>query len=210
MAKLIRKYMIKYRVFNKNLKRIRNRLSSYVNRLRLYLYGVDLGRNCVIHGKLYIKLFPSAKVSIGDDFYCSSGWNVNALCTNRRGAFYATENAEIRIGNNVGMSSPVLWAHKGVIIGDNVKIGANSILIDTDSHSLDYRMRRSPSTDGGKTMPIVVEDDVLIGANCIILKGVRIGARSVVGAGSVVTRDVPPDTVVAGNPAVVIKKLDFR
>ena len=59
-------------------------------------------------------------------------------------------------------------------------------------------------------MPIVVEDDVLIGANCIILKGVRIGARSVVGAGSVVTRDVPPDTVVAGNPAVVIKKLDFR
>ena len=91
-----------------------------------------------------------------------------------------------------------------------MKIGANSILIDTDSHSLDYRMRRSPSTDGGKTMPIVVEDDVLIGANCIILKGVRIGARSVVGAGSVVTRDVPPDTVVAGNPAVVIKKLDFR
>ena len=79
MAKLIRKYMIKYRVFNKNLKRIRNRLSSYANRLRLYLYGVELGRNCVIHGKLYIKLFPSAKVSIGDDSYCSSGGNLNTL-----------------------------------------------------------------------------------------------------------------------------------
>lgn len=78
MAKLIRKYMIKYRVFNKNLKRIRNRLSSYVNRLRLYLYGVEFGRNCVIHGKLYI-LFPSAKVSIGDDSCCSSGWNLNTL-----------------------------------------------------------------------------------------------------------------------------------
>ena len=189
------------------LKRVRNRLSSYVNRLRLYLYGVECGHNCVIHGKLYIKLFPSAKVCIGDDFYCSSGWCVNALCANNRGCIYATENARINIGNNVGMSSPVLWAHNAITIGDNVKIGANSILIDTDSHSLDYRMRRSPMTDGGKSAPIVVEDDVLIGANCIILKGVRIGARSVVGAGSVVTKDVPPDTIVAGNPAKVIKKI---
>lgn len=198
------------RRFSCFFKRIRNRLSSYYNRLRLLLYGVKYGRNCVIHGKMYIKLFPSAIVSIGDDFYFSSGWNVNALCTNKRGAFYATDNAEIKVGNNVGMSSPVLWTHNAITIGDNVKIGANSILIDTDSHSLDYRMRRSPMTDGGKSAPIVVEDDVLIGANCIILKGVRIGARSVVGAGSVVTKDVPPDTIVAGNPAKVVRHIDIQ
>jgi maltose O-acetyltransferase len=53
----------------------------------------------------------------------------------------------------------------------------------------------------------VIEDDVWIGANAIILKGVTIGARSIVGAGAVVSRDVPPDCVVAGNPARVVKEL---
>lgn len=191
----------------KLIKRVRNRLSSYYNLLRLKMYGVEHGTHCVIHGKLYINLFSTAKVKIGDNLYFSSGWGINALCANKRGVIYATENANITIGNNVGMSSVVLWAHESITIGDHVKIGGNSILIDTDSHNKDYLVRRGQYTDWGVSKPIVIEDDVFIGVNCIILKGVTIGARSIIAAGSVVTKSIPADCVAGGNPAKVIKSL---
>ena len=190
------------------LNRVRNRISSYINRLCLTLYGIKYGSNCIIHGKLYIKLFPTAQCYIGDNLYFSSGWNVNALCTNKRGTIYATDNAIISIGNNVGMSSTVLWAHKEIKIGNNVKIGGNCVIIDTDSHAIDYIKRRSPQTDWGTAKPVVIEDDVMLGMNTIVLKGVTIGARTIVGAGSVVTKNLPSDCIAGGNPAKVIKYLN--
>lgn len=129
------------------LKRIRNRLSSYWNLFRLRMYGIEYGKHCVIHGNLYINLFPTAKLIIGDNLYFSSGWGINALCANKRGMIYATENATVTIGNNIGMSSTVLWAHKNITIENYVKIGVNSILIDTDSHNKDYMIRRGQYTD---------------------------------------------------------------
>lgn len=85
--------------------------------------------------------------------------------------------------------------------------------MDSDAHNLDYRIRASKEQIGqiskdaltAKTAPIVIEDDVLIGTRCIILKGVTIGARSVIGGGSVVTKSIPPDCIAAGNPCKVIK-----
>ena len=189
-------------------KKIRNRISSYCNLARLHLYGIRHGNNCCIQGKIFFKLFDSALMSIGDNFYCSSANCINALSTNKRGSFYATHNAIIEIGDNVGMSSPVLWCHNRITIGNNVKLGANCILMDTDAHSLDYKIRHRPDLDGGIALPIVIEDDVLIGVNSIVLKGVTIGARSVIGAGSVVTKNIPPDCIAAGNPAKVIKRLE--
>ena len=91
------------------------------------MYGVECGRHCVVHGKLYVHLFPSAKVKIGDNLYFSSGWGINALCANKRGMIYATHDACISIGDNVGMSSTVLWSHKKITIGNHVKIGGNCI-----------------------------------------------------------------------------------
>lgn len=202
--------LLKMKVVRKSVKfvkRVRNRLSSYYNLIRLKMYGVECGRHCVIHGKLYINLFSTARVKIGDNLYFSSGWGINALCANKRGMIYATENARITIGNNVGMSSTVLWAHESITIGDHVKIGGNSILIDTDSHNMDYLVRRGQYTDWGVSKPIVIEDDAFIGVNCIILKGVTIGARSIIAAGSVVTKSIPADCVAGGNPAKVIKSL---
>ena len=99
-----------------------------------------------------------------------------------------------------------MWISKGLTIGNNVKIGACVLLIDTDSHPIDYKVRRV-SNEGVKSAPIVIEDDVWIGAHSIVLKGVTIGARSIIGAGSVVTKSIPSDCIAAGNPCKVIRKL---
>ena len=81
--------------------------------------------------------------------------------------------------------------------------------MDTDAHSLNYLDRRDGDMDMANRVDkgIVIEDDVLVGAYAIVLKGVTIGARSVIGAGSVVTKDIPADCIAAGNPARVLKQL---
>lgn len=116
----------------------------------------------------------------------------------------------MNIGNNVGISSSCIWCSKSIAIGNNVKIGSGCIILDTDSHSLDFVNRRDSSLDHMNTnrQPIVIEDDALIGTHSIILKGVTIGARSIIGAGSVVTKDIPADCVAAGNPCRVIKMIN--
>jgi acetyltransferase-like isoleucine patch superfamily enzyme len=82
-------------------------------------------------------------------------------------------------------------------------------IFDHDFHALDFEARRSPVNDqrGVKCRPITIGDDVLIGTNVTVLKGVHIGCRAIIGAGSVVTCDVPADEVWAGNPVRFIKKL---
>lgn len=106
------------------------------------------------------------------------------------------------------MISTRMWGHDSVTIGNNVKIGACVLITDTDAHPLDYLARRT-SNEGTKSAPIIIEDDVWVEAHSIILKGVTIGARSIIGAGSVVTKSIPADCVAAGNPCKVIKKLEM-
>ena len=72
---------------------------------------------------------------------------------------------------------------------------------------MDYLIRRS-SGEGTQSAPIIIEDDVWLGAQSIILKGVTVGARTIIGAGSVVTKSIPADCVAAGNPCKVIRKLN--
>lgn len=81
-------------------------------------------------------------------------------------------------------------------VGKNCHIGAGAVLAG---------VIEPPSAN-----PVVIEDDVLIGANAVILEGVRVGKGAVVAAGAVVTQDVPPHTVVAGIPAKVIKEIDEK
>jgi maltose O-acetyltransferase len=114
----------------------------------------------------------------------------------------ALENARVVIGDqsfiNYGTS---ISAHQEVTIGRRCKIGHYVFIMDSNQHDLLDRTKVPPAS------PIVIEDEVWIGAHSIILPGVRIGKNSVVAAGSVVTRDVPPDCLVAGNPATFKRKL---
>lgn len=114
----------------------------------------------------------------------------------------------IRIGDFVGMSGVVICCKKSITIGNRVRFGSGVVISDTDFHSMDYQVRASPEdASSAVASPVCIGDDCFVGARAIILKGVTIGARSIIGAGSVVVKDVPADTVVAGNPAREIRSL---
>ncbi|MCB0478344.1 MAG: acyltransferase [Crocinitomicaceae bacterium] len=111
-----------------------------------------------------------------------------------------------------------IWSGEKVEIGDNILISHNVNIIDTNSHETDHILRAKSYVEllkGGypkekgviETKPIVIEDYAWINFNAVILKGVTIGKGAIVAAGAVVTKDVPPFTLVAGNPAIEIKKI---
>lgn len=106
----------------------------------------------------------------------------------------------ICIGNDVSLSGYThFWGSGRITIGDRVMIGAHSS-ISASTH--DYRTPSPRWTWVGK--PVVIEDDVWIGSNCSILPGITIGKGAVVGAGAVVTKDIPPYAIVAGVPARIM------
>lgn len=188
-------------------RKIRMFFFIYWNRLKFTLSNAHYGKNMKVANKFYLWIDKGASLTIGDGLTYTSGDAFNPLCRNICGCIRAEKEAKIHIGNNVGISSACIWAKKNITIGDNVKIGGDCILIDTDAHSLDYIIRRDLITDSPNaySQSIIIEDDVLIGTRCIILKGVTIGARSVIGAGSIVTKSIPANCIAAGNPCKIIR-----
>lgn len=117
--------------------------------------------------------------------------------------FYTTGGRAIRLGRKVFINQNcTMYDLGGIVIGDDTMIGPNVSLI-TSGHPLAPSKRRS----GVTAAPIVIGRNVWIAAGAIVIGGVTIGDNAVVAAGSVVTRDVPPDTLVAGNPARVVRQL---
>ena len=130
---------------------------------------------------------------------------------------YEKDGARIEIGSNTFVGPCTLSCAESIKIGNNVQIAWGVIVFDHNSHSIDYNERRndlSNTFSGKKTWTdvkisqTVIEDDVWIGANAIILKGVTVGRGAIVGAGSVVTKNIPEMSVYAGNPASLVRKLD--
>ena len=120
--------------------------------------------------------------------------------------FVAEKGGSIVIGENVGISNSTIYSRIGITIGDNVMIGGGTKIYDTDFHSLDARYRGT-GEDKAHTVnkPVTIEDRVFIGAGTVILKGVHIGRGAVIGACSVVTKNVPAGEIWAGNPAKRIR-----
>lgn len=184
-------------------------LSRIWNPIKFRLTGIIIGKNACIRGKIFIDMGKGSQIIIGNNLNISSGLNINPLSRNIRACISAYKGATIKIGNNVGISSACIWSSKSITIGNNVKIGGDSIIIDSDSHSLDYLIRKD-SDNKIISKDIIIEDDVWIGTRSIVLKGVTIGARSIIGAGSVVTKDIPTDCIAAGNPCRIIRHLENK
>jgi len=113
----------------------------------------------------------------------------------------------LSIGNNVGISNSSIFCSKGITIEDDVMIGVNCIIMDTDHHSI-YYCDRMNGNIGVKSEKIIIKKGAWICGNCIILKGVTIGEKAVLGAGSVLTHSIPDGELWAGNPARFIKKIE--
>jgi acetyltransferase-like isoleucine patch superfamily enzyme len=145
-------------------------------------------------------------IIIGDYFIANSRFSSNSI-----GCFQPVllnaryPSAKIIIGNNVGISGCTIKAMEFVKIGNNVLIGSGALICDNDSHPLLPEDRCDYTKT--KHKPIIIEDDVFIGARAIINKGITIGRGAIVAAGSVVSRNVPPFSIVGGNPAKLIRNL---
>ena len=152
-------------------------------------------------------LAPGGRICIGKES-CIRG----SLVTDRPGG-------EIIMGNRCYVGSGTrIWASEEVNIGDNVLIAHNCNIFDNDTHPVDYLERREDANNiifrgvrekfnSLSSKKVMIGNDVWIGCNAIILKGVTIGDGAIIAAGSVVTKDVEPWSLVAGNPARFVKKL---
>lgn len=142
-------------------------------------------------------------------------WGVNIWFNNYHNTSWYTpcmihvgKSGVLKIGNNSGANGTLIYCDNQISIGSHVNIGGGTRIYDTNFHNMDWKFRREPKLNKiAKTAPVIIGEDVFIGTNCIIGKGVHIGDRSIIAAGSVVVKDIPSDCIAAGNPAKVIKYL---
>lgn len=188
---------------------------------RFLRYLLAVPRDAVYCALVNVKWHPSWKfyglpfirvagqgssIQIGKDFIANSKLSRNSFGIIQRVMIRTVrKGAKIVIGENVGVSGCSITAATSITIGNNVLIGTGVIIADTDAHPIDPAARLRGEV--AKSEAITIGDNVFIGARAIILKGVCIGEGSVVGAGAVVAKDIPPYMVAVGNPARVIAKL---
>lgn len=145
------------------------------------------------------------KIKIGENVYINSHPLADPIGGQERTTFFLT-GGTICIGNHVGLSNTAICSSEAVTIEDYTCIGAGCKIYDTDFHSTDAQYRLSGNTNV-KTGPVLIKERAFIGGHSIILKGVTIGKEAVIGAGSVVTCNVPDGEIWAGNPARFINRV---
>ncbi len=173
--------------------------------LLCWLWGVRFGSGVYFYGRTYIRTHGSG-IEIGNNVVFNSFRRANMVGLINPTILENRGGGVITIGNDCGFSSVVVNSKSSVTIGNNVLCGGNVRIFDHDFHSIEPDYRRTvQDNEHIRTRPVVVEDDVFIGTNAIILKGTRIGARSIIAAGSVVFGlEIPPDSMVKGNPAQIV------
>lgn len=192
-------------------KKINNILSKFYTIYNILLFtfkSVSYEEMPRTNGRLIIR--GKGKLIIGKDSTITSLVLKNPVGLGYKTFFYITEKAVITLGDNIGISNTLFYARKEIVIEDNVLIGGGCQIYDTDFHSLDYHERVFNGDNDVKVKPVRIKEGAFIGTSCIILKGVTIGARSIVAAGAVVAKDIPDNEIWGGNPAKMLKKIDVK
>lgn len=164
--------------------------------------GAVVGRGLRVDGPLQVRAELRGRICLGKNVRLVSRRGANMVGLTGPTQLQSLGDGMIELGEGSGASSVVISARARVRIGCRVKLGGNVRIYDHDYHSLDFELRRGRQDgDHVRSRPVFIGDDVFIGVNAIILKGVTIGDRAIIGAGSVVTQNVPADEIWAGNPA---------
>lgn len=194
------------RLFNflcRNTSNLLNMMTTKYVYFKCKIQDVSLGKGCKFKGNIKFQVGNGGRIVIGNNCIFLSLETANNIGLNHKCILSATpaisESCEISIGNNCGFSGTSIWCFNSITIGDNVRCGANALITDGDAHFDDPRTS-APA-------PIVIEDNVFIGANVVVKKGVTIGMNTVIGMNSVVTKSVPANSVAVGNPCKVIRNL---
>jgi acetyltransferase-like isoleucine patch superfamily enzyme len=179
-------------------------LRARVSRIR----GVTLSDGVIIKG------MPIIDTSGGGEIYIGPGATLNSLNYRYHINLHSPvklmadrKGAQIRIGAQTRIHGSCIHAYNSVTIGEKCLIAANCHIIDCNGHDLSFDNVENRIHTTGSADPVVIEDCVWIGANAIILSGVRIGRGSIIAAGSVVGEDIPPMVVACGNPARPVKRV---
>lgn len=179
---------------------------SVITRFRLICCGAKVGKGLSVRGWVHLHISPKADVIIGNDVMLKSGFADNPTACSLRTGISCARGARMVIGDDTGLFGVTVICMKSVTIGSETLIAGGTHIYDSDFHSLDPS-ERNGGDDEAITLPVTIGSQCWIGSRCLILRGVTIGDQAVIGAGSVVTKDVPPRQVWAGNPAKFIKEI---
>lgn len=180
-------------------------------RLKALLLGVRVGPGVTAHGPVGLLRWPGSAIRIGAGVSLVSSWRRATAAALSHPVRLRTfgPGANIDIGPGCQLSGTSITARSQTIrLGRQVMIGPNCIIVDSDFHA--HWPPEARATDPGMEgdRPVTIGDYAWLGMNCLVLKGVTIGEGAIIGAGSVVTRDVPPFCVAAGSPARVLRRLN--
>lgn len=192
--------------YHKTIEVLRGVITTALNKIQLKLSGVVVGENFHTYGLLYIRNGIGGCIRMGRNVNITSCRQKNPTGSQIKTTLFTWKGAQIIIGNDVGISNTTMIATKSIVLEDRVCIGGGTRIYDTDHHSVipEYRLNGNTHVCSA---PVLLKEECFVGSDCIILKGVTIGRRSVVGAGSVVTKSIPDDEIWAGNPAHFVKKM---
>ena len=196
-----------FKAFRKIIRIVINPIYTPLAKVLFYLNGAKVGKSLKVAGILKIDVTRRGKLTIGNNFHANSGNNFNVIGRQQKTIFWV--EGELTVGDNVGISATALICNHKISIGDNVKIGGGVCIYDTDFHNINPQIRSNPTLDKKTALKasVVLHNNVFIGAHSTILKGVTIGENSVVGACSLVSKNIPANQIWAGNPAKFVKEI---
>lgn len=157
-----------------------------------------------INGKIFIR--NRGTVIIGNNVEINSNYASNPIGGNCFTSIYVKQGARLTIGDNTGISNTAIVCSREINIGEYVFIGGDCKIYDTDFHSLDFEKRHRLPDNDVRSGAVNIKYGAFIGTGAIVLKGVTVGEKSIIGAGSVVACDIPDNEIWAGNPARFIRK----
>jgi acetyltransferase-like isoleucine patch superfamily enzyme len=179
----------------------------FVVQFVLWLKGVNFSKESFFNGIPKVSRAPYSKIIF------KKGCRINSSKSSVKEGIYKKctfvtlkHDAKIVFGENSGATGVSIIAASNITIGKNVLIGAYCMIIDNDLHASNPHKREF---DEFKAKPVVIEDNVFLGFNCIVLKGVKIGANSVIAANSLVISSIPENSFAMGNPCKVVMKRNW-